>query len=254
MTDIDLSKLADYFPAKDIEWRIRTAGRNDRGIWAKALAYVTARACQSRLDAVCGPERWRLEEPRPLSLGDRTGFACGLSIYVNDTLGWVTKFDTAELTQVEPLKGGWSSAVKRAAAAWGVARYLYHLPESFAETSPDRQDGWHWGSLPQKEGGGGFYWRDPTLPGWALPKEKEHEVDQHMLNVLKTKWRDKFAASDADAADLRGGFGQFVRSLCGEFPIDDHTTWSAQAMTKCLERIAATDDPADISPDVPFTE
>src|SRR5690606_39028946 len=43
------------------------------------------------------------------------------------TTEWVTKFDGAENTAVEAVKGGLSDSMKRAAAQWGIGRYLYTL-------------------------------------------------------------------------------------------------------------------------------
>ena len=56
---MDLSKLAEPFPAEDIEWRIQSSGMSGGKPWARVLAYVTARAIMARLDEVCGPEGWR---------------------------------------------------------------------------------------------------------------------------------------------------------------------------------------------------
>jgi hypothetical protein len=58
---MDLSKLRDPFPAEDVEWRVGRAGKNDSGVWAMCLAYITNRAIMDRLDSVCGPENWRNE-------------------------------------------------------------------------------------------------------------------------------------------------------------------------------------------------
>ena len=53
------------------------------------------------------------------------------------------KWDAAENTQVEAVKGGRSGAMKRAAVQWGIGRYLYNLEEGFAQTSLDKsRDGW----------------------------------------------------------------------------------------------------------------
>jgi hypothetical protein len=57
---IDLSKLAEPFPAGDIEWRVSRAGVNKKGdVFCFVLAYITARAIANRLDAVCGPRTGR---------------------------------------------------------------------------------------------------------------------------------------------------------------------------------------------------
>src|SRR5690606_35268028 len=41
---------------------------------------------------------------------------------------WITKWDGAENTDVQAVKGGLSSSMRRAAVQWGIGRYLYRLP------------------------------------------------------------------------------------------------------------------------------
>ena len=252
---IDLSKLAAPFSESDIEWRVSRAGVGGKqGIWCRVLAYITARAIQARLDDVCGPENWKLEEPRILTVNGKSAFACGLSIRVGEE--WVTKWDVAEPTSIEPAKGGWSGALKRAGAVWSVGRYLYHLDEAFAETSETDPGvrGWHYAKLSEKQGGGAYYWKEPTLPGWALPREPESEVSADDLNSLKKAWKDKFAGDSKDRKSLTEGFTRFVESVCGTFPVADHTTWTKSALELCLARIDATTEPGGVSADVPFSE
>lgn len=157
---MNLKLLAEPFPASDIEWRIGQCGKGHKGIWAKCLAYITARAVMDRLDAVCGPEGWRVSY---VFVG--TGVVCQLSIKVGNE--WVTKEDGAEQTDIESFKGGISSALKRAGAVWGLGRYLYSLEEGFATVIKDRTDDAHWGKTKE---GDQFYWLPPQLPAWALPK------------------------------------------------------------------------------------
>ena len=135
------------------------------------LAYITARAIQSRLDEVCGPENWcntpaSIVEVRP----GITAFQEGISINIgNDE--WVTKYDVCEPTHIEPAKGGFSGAMKRAGAQWGIGRYLYHLSETFAEVSDKGGKGWEYAKLPKD--GGSYYWKPPSLPAWALPVQSD---------------------------------------------------------------------------------
>ena len=77
MSEIDFNKLKEPFPAEDIEWRLQSCGKKKDGtIWGKALAYVTNRAIQNRLDEVVGPQNWKNE----FSKGPDGGILCGLSI------------------------------------------------------------------------------------------------------------------------------------------------------------------------------
>lgn len=252
---IDLSKLREPFPEEDIEWRVSRAGVGGKqGIYCRVLAYITARAIQQRLDDVCGPENWRVEEPRLISINGKTAFSVGISIRHPQNGEWVTKWDVAEPTNIEPAKGGFSGAMKRAGAQWGIGRYLYHLDEAFAEVS--EQDpgvrGWHYAKLPKD--GGVYYWKEPTLPAWALPKEKEAEVSESELNDLKRAWKEKFAPEDSNRKSLAEGFARFVESVCGKFPIADHSTWTSDALDRCHARIDAITEPGGLSPDVPFEE
>lgn len=158
---MELSRLDEPFAPEDIEWRIQQAGRSGQGkIYAMVLAYVTNRAIMARLDEVCGKANWRNEyQPAPAG-----GVMCGLSIRVDDE--WITKWDAAENTQVEAVKGGMSGAMKRAAVQWGIGRYLYSLEEAFAEVSTERRNGWNRVRLKDNTT---FWWLPPPLPTWALP-------------------------------------------------------------------------------------
>lgn len=152
----DLSK--PFFP-NDIEWRIVRSGFRNEKLWALAVAYCTSRAVQNRLDEVCGPENWQ----NKYKTGPAGGVICGISIKVGDE--WVTKWDGADNTQIESVKGGLSGAMKRAGAQWGIGRYLYGLPEAFVQIDKaGTQNGY------DKKSGTRFKWHIPRLPEWALPQ------------------------------------------------------------------------------------
>lgn len=243
----DLSKLAEPFPLEDIEWRVSRSGIGSQGIYCNVLAYITARAIQQRLDEVCGPANWRNEPPQVIQLqGNIVAMAGGISIKIGSE--WITKWDVAEPTNIEPAKGGFSGAMKRAGAQWGIGRYLYYLDEAFAEVSPERAKGWNYAALKTDDGKRPYYWKPPMLPSWALPKEAEHEITAQELHELKQAWRRKLAsAEDAKSpAFLRDGFVRFVGSTVGEFPVADYKCWTRDALEKCHKRIA--------DPDVPFGE
>lgn len=154
---MNLDKLREPFPSSDIEWRVGRAGKNQKGVWAMCLAYVTNRAIMERLDEVCGPGNWR-NEYKEAPAG---GVLCGLSVRVGDE--WVTKWDGADNTEMEAVKGGLSGAMKRAGVQWGIGRYLYHLDEGWATIN---SNGAHFGKTKDGES---FRWDPPGLPEWALP-------------------------------------------------------------------------------------
>ena len=131
------------FPAKDIEWRI---GRKSRdGKKASVLAYIDARAVEDRLDEVVGIFFW---EDVYVFHADGS-VVCTLTIDLVDRK--VSKSDGAEKTNIEATKGGISGAFKRAAAKWGIGRYLYNLEERWVEID-------QYGNF-----------TPPKLPAWALP-------------------------------------------------------------------------------------
>ncbi len=128
MTASDLPRLAAPFAPSDVEWKPGATTRDkSKGL---AMAYLTSRAVQQRFDDVCGPGDWRNE----FAPGPDGGVLCGISIRIDrgDGTGeWVTKWDGADNSQVEAVKGGLSGAMKRAAVQWGVGRYLYELPATW---------------------------------------------------------------------------------------------------------------------------
>lgn len=125
MTEQELTqKLNAPFDAKDVEWRIQqTSQDKKRGL---AVAFITSRAIQKRLDETVGPFRWRTEFTPWHQIGSGSQL-CALSIYDESRKEWVTKTDGAENSDIEPIKGGLSDSFKRAAVQWGIGRYLYSL-------------------------------------------------------------------------------------------------------------------------------
>lgn len=153
MTNSFLHALARRFHPDDLAWKpVGVIRGQDR---ARVVPYVTNRAIMDRLDQICGPENWR-NEYLP---GPNGGLLCGLSIRLvreDGSSEWVTKWDGAENTNIEPVKGGLSASMRRAAVQWGIGRYLYRMPPVYApvdekgrltgrpepppEFSPERQE------------------------------------------------------------------------------------------------------------------
>lgn len=120
MSSINLSALRACFPERDISWRPLVHTRDRKR--ALVVAYLSNRAIMDRLDEVCGPANWR----NLFRKGPDGGVICGISIRIDGE--WVTKWDGAENTGVQSVKGGLSASMRRAAVQWGVGRYLYRLP------------------------------------------------------------------------------------------------------------------------------
>ena len=132
--------LAKPFAAGDLEWRLQKAYPQEmRGI---AVPYVTNRAIQYRLDDVVGVENWYnrfkpwhkfvakvpgKEDYRKLEDKEIISQLCGIAIYFAERKEWVCKWDGAELSEIEPVKGGLSDSMKRAAYQWGIGRVLYDM-------------------------------------------------------------------------------------------------------------------------------
>ncbi len=159
---IDYKKLADPFPRSDWEWRAERCGISDGKPWVNVVPYIQNRAIQERLDKVCGPNNWRNEFVR---WGEKAQL-CGISIWDEEKGQWITKWDGAEDTQFESVKGGLSASMKRAAVQWGIGRHLYEEKDVFLIGSFERVKGWVKATTKDKKD---IYWNpnDPKLTGKA---------------------------------------------------------------------------------------
>ncbi len=123
-----LDRLRTPFSSDDIEWKPGATTRDrKKGL---AMPFLTNRAIQDRLDVVCGPANWK-NVFRP---GPAGGVLCGIAINVTgDPMAprWITKWDGADNTDYQGVKGGLSAAMKRAAVQWGIGRYLYDMPSQW---------------------------------------------------------------------------------------------------------------------------
>jgi hypothetical protein len=167
--DAMLKQLKDPFDPKFIKWRVGQVTKD--GSKATALAYLDAREVYKRLDDVCGFDGWSSK-----LIEINNGFICELSIKMPDG-SWVTKSDSADYTDIEAIKGGASSALKRAAAVWGVGRYLYYLPKVWVPLNQYKQ-----------------LTEIPDLPAWAKPDphiERWEDVAEMELSAGNTNEQDE---------------------------------------------------------------
>lgn len=205
--------LADPFEPHDIEWRVQQSGLSGKDKskpWVMVIPYITNRAIQQRLDDVLGLGNWRNEYEKT----DK-GYLCGLSIRISDE--WITKWDAAEYTSIEPLKGAISNSMKRVAVQFGMGRYLYSLETEFAQTQLcDNRFNCkgQFIRIPvnkgQKDGPKvNAEWFPPQLPNWALPSAK---FDDYILALecaesideLKTAYQEVYKAAAAlNRIDIR---------------------------------------------------
>lgn len=165
--------LAAEFPREAISWRAQSVTK--AGDKAMALAYIDSRDVRRRLNDVLGHANWT---NKFIDCGDGK-LACELSARVDGE--WITKSDGAGSTDVEAEKGAFSSALKRAAVAFGVGEYLYDMPTI-------------WVPCESYEKGGKFYWSkwkdDPwnyvrgSKPATARPVEKLQDAYLMHLNAI----------------------------------------------------------------------
>ncbi|WPJ21815.1 Rad52/22 family double-strand break repair protein [Pseudoalteromonas phage vB_Pun_Y3] len=177
--------LADPFEAHDIEWRVQQSGVTANGKpWAMVIPYITSRAVQQRLDDVVGMDRWKSVYKETTS---GNGYLCGLSVRFSDK--WITKWDGSEYSEIEPLKGALSGAMKRAAVLFGIGRYLYSLETEFAactalESRYEANGEYVFISKKKKQNKCGrdvhAEWFPPVLPDWALPSAK---FDKYLVAI-----------------------------------------------------------------------
>ena len=141
------------FRLEEIEFRVGSTNKEKtKGL---ALTYVTNRAIQNRLDEVFGCFGWKNEYKE----WKGNSQLCGISIWLEDRKEWVTKWDGADDSNMDAVKGGLSDSMKRCAYQWGIGRYLYQLPQVWCDITPFGKSY----KLSKK----------PTLPKWALPVEMQ---------------------------------------------------------------------------------
>jgi len=194
-------QLQRPFDEEDIQWRVQQAGVPASGKpYVMAIPYVSNRAIQKRLDEVFGAFGWEnAYKPTP----DGKGYLCGITIHLDNKS--VTKWDGAEYTNIEPLKGALSDAMKRCAVQLGIGRYLYQLDVCFADCYivENRRDAvnlhTHYPNKQNRSIKQLISWSNPTLPAWALPFEDYSEFIDKIKN-----------AEDID--ELRDAFGEAYKA------------------------------------------
>lgn len=181
---IDYKKIMDFiakpFAPNEILWRVGQKSKDkQKGL---VFAYMDARAIQARLDALVEADIGVIDwcpAYTPIDLGtievkDWTGphtvnvkgFMCTLTLIMSDGRTMVRQ-DGANITDFEPVKGGMSDALKRAASAFGMGRYLYKLPSLWVPINPKGQ-----------------IVNTPKLPMWALPDKYIEEHPDYVTAVI----------------------------------------------------------------------
>lgn len=145
-----MERLAEPFDLDEVKFKPAVVSGNR----ALALAYVDARVIQDRLDDVLGPAGWQ-DEYEMLPDGSAV---CRLRLRIGGE--WIMKMDVGgpseQPDEGDRNKAAFSDALKRAAVKFGVGRYLYRLPQLWADYDPQKRQ----------------FKAKPTLPASALPKKQ----------------------------------------------------------------------------------
>lgn len=123
------ARLRQPFADEAIKWKIQTnPAENDT--FALCVAYIDARDVAARLNEVVGLD-WESSFSDLIAFSDgkkgEWGVQCRLTVMGH------TRTDIGTLSATEPLKGGYSDALKRAAVQFGIAAYVYAFPIVKAE-------------------------------------------------------------------------------------------------------------------------
>ena len=217
-----MKRLQDPFPYSDIEWRVgSTTQDKSKGL---ALAYVTNRAIQNRLDDIFGPFGWKNEYKE----WKGNSQLCGISIKHEGE--WITKWDGASDSNQEAVKGGLSDSMKRAAYQWGIGRYLYKIPQIWCELRPAGK------SYALK--------KNPSLPAWALPSGNQEDPNQSGVNSIPDE--EPNMTTDQQKENIKGTVNELsvmrntdVQSIYQALnlpPLEQLTFAQGEAALKTLEK------------------
>ena len=184
---MDLEKLKQPFNDNEIEWRVQHfVERNNSAL---LVPYITNRAVQNRLDDVCGCANWKNE----YHSAPNGGVLCGISIKISEE--WITKYDGADNTEIENVKGGLSNSMKRAAVLWGIGRHLYTVDSgecwvqcTHNETLKTNRRA----KVKTKDGYTTVFYEAPKLSKQGLPLEPE------ITKPVNEKIKDKITSSPED--------------------------------------------------------
>ncbi|AWT34519.1 single-stranded DNA-binding protein [Deinococcus actinosclerus] len=160
LADVE-KRLKAPFPAHMIHWKPSAFSR-DRSR-ALMLAHIDARAVQDRLDAVVANDwEFRVE----VIPGTRQPTAKGIL-----TVLGVTREDIGEAAEGDlgTIKAAASDALKRCAVHFGIGRYLYDLPKTWAD----------WDDAGRKP------IQTPELPDWARPDHERTPGGAHLIQAME---------------------------------------------------------------------
>ena len=127
-SEFPLDILTQPIQPNEIEWRVQQQTKTGKLI---VVPYINNRCVMDRFDRQFGWHSWQNDITEI-----NGGFLCRITVTLPDGTK-LTKTDGASRTDIEPVKGGISDAMKRCAVQFGVGRTLYDYPRVFVET-PDK--------------------------------------------------------------------------------------------------------------------
>jgi hypothetical protein len=134
MNNDKVKLLSKPFPFEEVEAKVQVTSKDtSKGLRGMVVFYLDSRTIQKRLDDVLGHLNWKNQYSvwHDFEANDtkkmQKSQICGIAIYNDERNEWVGKFDGAECSNIEPIKGGLTDSFKRAACMWGIGRYLYEL-------------------------------------------------------------------------------------------------------------------------------
>src|SRR5215210_1564137 len=146
---VDTSSISRALAAPFGETEVKFKPQAVKGNRALALAYVDVRAIMDRLDNVLGVDNWQDD----YQLLPDNSVMCRLRLRIGKK--WITKMDVGGPSEQpdggDRLKAAFSDALKRAAVKFGIGRYLYRLPQQWADYDPVKRQ----------------FSSPPRLPDWA---------------------------------------------------------------------------------------
>ena len=130
MTPDIMNKLSASFRFEEVETKVQVNSKDSAGNpIGMVVFYLDSRAIQKRLDEVLGHFNWKNQ----YLTWQNNAQLCGIAIFNDERKEWIPKFDGAECSDIEPIKGGLSDSFKRAACMWGIGRYLYEMDGVWVE-------------------------------------------------------------------------------------------------------------------------
>jgi hypothetical protein len=132
--DAVLTELAQPFDPEAVEFKAGATTQDKAR--ALALAYVDSRVYQGRLDTVA-PD-WRNEYTREYA-GDRVIITCALTVAgvtrqaIGESLQANARHDGSTVIEENAATTAEAQAFKRACSAFGLGRYLYSVPQVWAD-------------------------------------------------------------------------------------------------------------------------